>query len=229
MEAVEGWWREVVVRETWRIRCGILLLLLGVAGLVFSFGPLNFADRLSSRVDAQGVVQWGISPDALSADDQIADGEYGAWKVDYQIDGVWHTGVIVGNYSGGESIVVSAPADGSFYSPLREGTPTGLRVLSWFVLPLSVVAMVIGGWWLATGMRAQDARNRELARQQLARRFPGMFPLPGIGLAPIPGAAPGAAPLSGDQAGAHRTQPHSQRPDGDGRRSGPDFFAPYDL
>ncbi|WP_134321914.1 hypothetical protein [Cumulibacter soli] len=215
--------------ETWRIRFGILLLVLGVGGLVLSFGPLNFADRLSSRVDADGVVQWGVSPDALSAEDTVADGEYGAWKVDYQIDGTWHTGVILGSYSGGQSIVVSAPEDGSFYSPLREGTPTGLRVLSWFVLPMSAVVIVIGVWWVATGMRAQDARNREMARQQLARRFPGMFPLPGIGLAPIPNAAPGPATLPGDQAGAHPAQPHTQRTDVDGRKSGPDFFAPYDL
>lgn len=245
--------------DSWRTRLGILLILLGVAGIIVSFGPLQFGDRLSGRVEAEGTVQWGVYVDATSPGDTVADGEYGAWKVDYEIDGSAHTGVIVGAYFEGQQIIVSAPADGSIYAILREGTSTGLKILSWFVLPLSLALAAVGSWWLVRGLRAADARNREVARQQLARLYPQLFPpapldptsldptsLGPAALGPAPfGPAPFGPASFGDAPNTAAPNAHLRGPAGpagppsmppaapsdDDHRRGksPDFFAPYDI
>lgn len=200
----------------WRIRLGWLLLLLGIAGIILCFGPLRFGDRLSGRVETEGTVQWGVAVEATSDEDVVADGEYGAWKVDYEIDGSGHTGMIIGEYHAGQQITIAAPPDGSIYSMLHKGTPTGLRVLSWFLMPLTLTALGVGGWWIARGMRAQDAHTREVARQQLTRLYPQMFP--------PPQSVPQYAPRSEPRPGADPTAGEVRR-----RGDGPDFFAPYDL
>lgn len=221
--------------DSWRTRLGVLLILLGVAGIIVGFGPLQFGDRLSGRVEAEGTVQWGVQVDATSPDDAVYDGEYGAWKVDYEIDGSGHTGVIIGEYYEGEQIIVSAPADGSIYAILREGTPTGLKVLSWFVIPVSLALVIVGSWWLTRGLRAADARNREVARQQLARRYPHLFPpaasappasAPHSVTAQAPGPQPGAP--QGPHAATRGPQGGAQGPHATPRKA-PDFFAPYDI
>lgn len=224
--------------DRWRIGLGGLLILLGMAGLLLGFGPLQFADRFTGRVEAAGVVQWGLDVEATSPEDTIDDGEYGAWKVDYLIDGSNHTGVIVGEYRAGQRIVVSAPADGSIYSPLREGTPTGLKVLSWLVVPGSLVLIGFGGRWLTRGMRSVDVRNREVARRQLALRYPQLFG-PEVVRPPATGGAPatwgepvrGGDPVTGADPVPERppgpADPAAQRREQPG--GGMDFFAPYDI
>lgn len=217
-------YRGAAVSERWRISLGIVLIALGVAGVIVGFGPLQFGDRLSGRVEADGVVQWGVPLEATSPSETVADGEYGAWKVDYEIDGSGHTGVIIGEYSAGQQIVVSAPPDGSVYATLHEGTPIGLKVLSWLLLPASLLVLAFGGWWLAGGLRAQDARNREIARQQLARMYPSLFPPapvgppPPVGPTPIVGPPPAVGPPPVGPSSEH------ERP-----AKHPDFFAPYDI
>lgn len=238
--------------DSWRTRLGILLIVLGAAGVIVAFGPLQFGDRIAGRVEAAGTVQWGLHVEATSPDDEVADGEYGAWKVDYEIDGSSHTGVIIGEYFEGQQLVISAPSDGSIYSVLHEGTSTGLKILSWFVIPLALAAAVIGGWWTARGLRAADARNREVARQQLARLYPHLFPLTATG--PSSGPAGQGGPFrnlqhhasqqrdaqqhytqqqSDQQYGAQQqsaqqqsAQQYGAQPYGDQRVAGPDFGNP---
>lgn len=192
------------------IRLGALLLVVAVAGLVLGFGPARFGDRLSGRVDAPGVVQWGIAQDAVSADERIPDDTFGAWKVDYEIDGRDHTGIILGTYREGQQIIVSAPSDGSIYALLHEGVSAPVKVLSWILTPLSAIATVAGIWYLVVGVRRRDELARAEAREQLARRYPQLFPLP------MPQPSPPPA------------EPEEPRP-GDDPPPRHDFFAPYDI
>ncbi|WP_153502929.1 hypothetical protein [Cumulibacter manganitolerans] len=185
------------------IALGAVLVLVGLAGILLAFGPAQFADRLSGRVEAVGTVQWGISADAQSGDEQIADGQYGAWKVDYEIDGSPHTGLLLGTYRAGQQVRVSAPEDGSIYALLHPGVSTPVKVLSWFLVPLSLAAGAVGVWSAARGIRQRDETARAEARAQLARRYPQLYP---------PQPTPAAAP----------TPPPPPRPAND-------FYAPYDI
>lgn len=219
----------------WRIRIGAVLLLLATAGVLFLFGPASFADRFSGRVDADGTVQWGLSVDSVAGDVPIVDGEYGAWKVDYEIAGSMHTGMILGSYYEGQRIVVSAPGDGSFYSILREGTPTSVKVLGWLVAPVTLAATVLGTWWLVLGVRERDAQNREEARRQLARLYPNLFRSTAFaGGEPVASGATPIEPMSGpmpqQQPPTRLTSPPPPAgPEQPTDPKKPDFFAPYDI
>lgn len=201
---------------------GALLAVIGLAGLFFSFGPASFGDQLSGRVDAVGTVQWGLSRDAVSADDSIADDEYGIWKVDYEIDGSSHTGMIIGSYHSGQQITVSAPSDGSIYGLLREAVPTSVKVLTWFLVPLSIITLVAGLWFAGKGIRRTDATARAEALEALSRRHPNLFPPPQLQPAappPQPAGPPVVAPVDLPPVGrVSRPQPNQ-----------PDFYAPYDI
>lgn len=202
---------------------GLVLAVIGLAGLFFSFGPASFGDQLSGRVDVVGTVQWGLSRDAISADDSIADDEYGLWKVDYEIDGSAHTGMIIGSYHSGQQISVSAPGDGSIYGLLRESVPTSVKVLSWFLVPLSIATLVAGLWFGGKGIRRGDAEARAEALESLSRRHPNLFPPPQAFAPPQAQLAPPPPP----QVTADTLPPVGRQPQ---QQSGkPNFYAPYDI
>lgn len=206
-----------------RIQLGIVLMLVGVAGMILAFGPAKFADRLAGRVDAPGTVQWGVSRDAVSPDDRIDDGAYGLWKVDYEIDGAGHTGILIGQYREGQKVMVSAPSDGSIYAILHEAPPTAVKILSWLLVPAALAAIVVGIWQFSRGLRIRDALAKQEAREQLSRRYPHLFPP-----APLLAGAAGDRPPEPAQPPAAEPQlPPSLEPQRPGNK--PDFYAPYDL
>lgn len=199
------------------IRLGFVLAIVGILGMLIAFGPARFADRISGRVDVEGVVQWGVTVDARGPGDTIEDGERGVWKVDYEIDGQGHTGAILGRYREGQKITLSAPSDGSFEVLLHEATPTPVKVLSWFLALGSLIALTAGAWLLVSGLRHRTRAVSAEAIAQQARRYPHLYPQPTA-----------QRPEPPEQSGERH--PSAQREQNEPPSSSrTDFFGPYDL
>lgn len=152
-----------------RLWIGGVLALAGVLLVFLALVPLNFLHRISDRVDVTGTVREGYT---MNLNDESAfevdDGEYGFWKVDYEIDGTPHTGLLRGSYSTGQTVEISAPGDGSIYSFLAEADPVGVKILSWLSALGALAALVIGILCLLSGTREMSRRARDRANAQIA-------------------------------------------------------------
>ncbi|QHB99777.1 hypothetical protein EK0264_05455 [Epidermidibacterium keratini] len=143
----------------------LVALLLGFLALV----PLNFLHRIADRVDVTGTVKegYGMNLDNETAF-EIDDGEFGFWKVDYEIDGTPHTGLMRGSFSSGQTVEVSVPGDGSIYSFLSLADPVWVKILSWLSALAAVAALVIGVMCLVTGARQASRQAQARANAQIA-------------------------------------------------------------
>ncbi|MEO6957887.1 MAG: hypothetical protein ABI137_14175 [Antricoccus sp.] len=142
-------------------------LIIGVALMIAALAVFHFANRFRG-VEATGVVRGGLTVAAASSGDASLDdyAGYGIFKVDYTIDGVDHTGLILGQLATGRQVTIVAPTDGSPFTQLQFADSAISKALSWLSMFFGAFLASIGAWWVVAPIRDRSRRIKEHVRRQ---------------------------------------------------------------
>lgn len=142
-------------------------LLIGVALIIAALAAFHFANRFRG-VEATGVVRGGLTVEAASSGDaSLGDySGYGIFKVDYTIDGVDHTGLMLGQLATGQQVTIVAPTDGSPFTQLQLADSAVSKSLSWLSMVFGALLASVGAWWVVAAIRDRSQRIKEQVRRQ---------------------------------------------------------------